>query len=137
MSKQKMFSKYIQDNKYNDFIEIKSESTALRNKLIREASQFGRLDMVSFLLNFSDSDPTSHKNSAIGVAAENGHIEIVKLLLKDTRINPAASGNLAISSAYMYHHKSIFSLLWLEGRVKKSLKKDNPDLYKKILIKER
>ena len=75
--------------------------------------------------------------STILVSSQNGHLDIVKLLLKNNRVNPADNGNLPIYSAFMHHHKDILNLLWNDKRVKKSLKKDYPDLLKLLLFEER
>ena len=73
-----------------------TDPTANKNIAVRQASWFGRLDIVKILLTDERVDPSDRGNDAIKMASLCGHAEIVKLLLTDERVDPSSSDNQAI-----------------------------------------
>jgi hypothetical protein len=77
--------------------------------------------------------PTSHNNYIIRKAAEQGQIDVLNLLLENKSINPADESNQAIIYADNTNQYEVVDLLWTNQYVKKTLKKDDPTLYKKLI----
>jgi hypothetical protein len=100
-----------------------------------EAIQNNDLSRVKSLFNNEDFDPSFLENWAIRYSAEVGNIEICKLLLKDERVNPTSCKNSPIIEAFNSKNIEITQLLWNDIRVKKSLQKDDEELYN-YLMKE-
>ena len=63
-----------------------SRSSANNNLAIREASEYGYVDVVELLLDDPRVNPSTDNNYAIREASVNGNIKVVKLLLKDSRV---------------------------------------------------
>lgn len=97
-------------------IETKDFDPSIDNsKSIIVASEFGRLDLVAYLLKDPRVDPSSMRNEAIFIASKNGWDNIVKILLEDSRVNPADYDNRALSSGIKY--KNVVRLLLTDSRV--------------------
>ena len=70
------------------------------NCAIRNASLFGRLEIVQFLLRDRRVDPSSRSNNAIRLASRHGHLTVVEALLQDPRVDPSDNENEAIILAF-------------------------------------
>ena len=99
------------------------------------AAKKGYVDILQLLLNDNRFNPSINDNTALIFSADNGKHKSVKLLLKDKRVDPAAKFNWAISNAYDRNDHLMVDMFWKEEAVKKSLQKDEPELYNKITTK--
>lgn len=115
----------------------KTDPSENSNIAIIEASRHGRTDIVKLLLNDPRVDPSDEHNLSIIDASRNGHTNIVKLLLNDSRVDPSDDDNIAITLSFLNQHinknKEIYNLLWLDKRVNKLLKENEPDFFNEIL----
>lgn len=100
------------------------------------ASRDGFIDIVKLLLMDTRVHPSGFSNSALCFAAEAGNIDIMKLLLKDNRVLPFEQCNYAIISANDKNKIKAVKLLWKKPEVKRTLKKDNIELYNKLKNKD-
>ena len=100
------------------------------------AVKTNNLSLVRLLLKDKIFKPYRFRSKAIQHAAFNGFIPMIKLLLSDKCLNPSLNDNYAIIVAYKKDHNEIVELLWQNKRVKDTLKKDNLDLYNKLITKD-
>src|SRR5690349_16620464 len=56
------------------------------NLLIRDASEFGLVGVVTVLMTDGRVDPATMKNKPMALACKNGHIPVIKQLSKDKRV---------------------------------------------------
>jgi ankyrin repeat protein len=102
------------------------------NYLIQTASQSGFFEICKILLSNPKVDPSSLKNTSIILAASNGHFKVVELLVKDKRVDPTESLNDAIYFADQERYHDITKLLFEINAVRKSLIKDEPELFHRL-----
>lgn len=95
------------------------------------------IETIHFLMINKNFNPSIFCNLAIIEATKFGFIDIVKLLLTDHRVDPTDSNNDSIRSAFENGHLNIVNLLWQDQRVKDTLKKDDIDLYNKLIKKDK
>lgn len=104
------------DNKEKNLPKVLSDSFVF-------AVEYGRVDIVKFLLQDKRADPTcsstttSERNYAIRCAAKDNQLKIVELLLKDGRVDPTCSGNYPLGVAAAYGHIEMVRLLLQDKRV--------------------
>lgn len=90
------------------------------NEAIREASVWGHVDVVRFLLEDPRVDPADVNNYAIRAACDSGSVEVASVLLQDSRVNPGANDNEAIVRAAISNKVEIVRLLVGDPRVNPS-----------------
>jgi ankyrin repeat protein len=98
---------------------LKKHNYNKENISFQNACERGHLDVVKYLINFSNKgfgsiDPASDENYAIGLACQYGHINVVKYLIglpKNYNINPAGYNNYAIRYASACGHLSVVKYL--------------------------
>ena len=75
---------------------------------LRSAAEFGRLDVVEYLLDMCpEMDPTIRDNDAVILAAANGHLEVVEYLVKHYPVNLCAQNHYALRLASSLGHVSM------------------------------
>jgi hypothetical protein len=97
-----------------------------------ESYSNGHNDTVEILLTDKRIDPSMQNNSAIGNASHNRDFDLLKILLKDPRVDPSADHNYSIIHADD-EENNITELLWCDPRFKNTLKKDDLELYNKLI----
>ena len=152
MTKQEEFYYAIEENNIKKVsLLLKDESVkphAEANWAIASASYDGFFKIFKLLLNDSRVDPSDGGNFAFRQSVKNTHVCIFKLLLNDERVNPSDNNNNAIwlannlmpnflltnTPTFKYKKQSyILNYLWKDERVKNTLKKDNQELYEKLI----
>jgi ankyrin repeat protein len=94
----------------------------------------GHLEVVKLLINDPRNNPNNDNNIALHAAIDRGFSDIVELLLKDKRVDPSCMKNWAIININKKLPHRITELIWGDYRVKKSLKKDDIELYNKLIM---
>jgi len=84
---------------------------------IRDASEYGHVDVVRILLRDARVDPSADDQYAIGFASRNGHVEVVERLLRDARVDPGADRQWAIRHASETGHVAVVDRLLRDSRV--------------------
>lgn len=87
------------------------------NKPLRNASEYGHLEIIKLLLVDPRVDPTAKDNKAIALAAGRNQIEVVKFLLSDPRVDPSDSDNFALRWALANGCDETAKLLLKDKRV--------------------
>jgi len=77
------------------------------------------------------------RNFAFIFASKNGNLEILKIFIKKTNINPSLNFNESIKVAFEMNHFEVVYFLWQDKRVKDTLKKDDINLYNKLINKDK
>jgi ankyrin repeat protein len=149
---------YVNDlHKTKLLLENKNVSpSTIKYEAIIIASQNGFIDIVKLLLKDKRIDPSVKNCFSLCLAAQNNHLNIVKLLLKDSRVNQSKYKIEALLSAArkgrflkipmfqninsIEHIKDsyddIIIILWSDKQVKIQLKKNNIELYNKLIQKD-
>jgi hypothetical protein len=91
------------------------------------------LDAIKTFIKFKKVKVNQQKNSFIIDAAAFGQVDIVSFLLQFDEVNLADDWNYAITLADCEDHYEAIGLLWSDLRVKKTLKKDNFDLWSRLI----
>ncbi len=90
------------------------------DKIFRWACLNNYVDVVQYLLQYTNINPADNRNCAIRIASELGQIEIVRLLLQDKRVDPSEIDNYAIRWAAENGHAEVIRLLLQDKRVNPS-----------------
>ena len=117
LSKLKEILEYIENNDFDGFKIIDSESIIVKNNAIMKAAELGRSEMVSFLLSYPELDPTFHDNYAFRRAVRNNHTKTAVILLNDKRVDPSDAGNYALVVSASQDLFDIIHLLLKDERV--------------------
>tara|TARA_Y100001960_G_scaffold324037_1_gene403548 strand:- start:7592 stop:7912 length:321 start_codon:yes stop_codon:yes gene_type:complete len=71
------------------------------------------------------------------ISIKNNNIENIKFFLNNPKFNPATNRNGGIRMAAENGFYNIVNFLWQDQRVKDTLKKDNINLYKELIEKDK
>lgn len=104
------------------------------NYPVRYASENNLLSILTILLNDKRVDPSVYSNESLITASSYGHIDIVILLLQDPRVNPTDQNNKAVINAFLNKESDIVNILFTQSLVRKPLKNDNIEMFKKIML---
>ena len=100
------------------------------------AIERNNIKIVKNLINNIKVNPADNYNWAIREASENGFFDIVELLINNLKVNPTCDYNHSISIAYYHNYQDVVNLLWNLQAIKQTLKKDNLELYNKLITKD-
>jgi hypothetical protein len=135
-SKQEELNDAIQ---YNDIKKVESlldskeiKDNPINSAAIQIAFQMEKNDIVKLLI-VKGANPSSHNNNLIQNYSLQGNYDMVEFLLKDSRVNPSVEKNTAILLADEFKYINVFNLLFNQSIVKKTLIKDHPELYNKLI----
>ena len=71
------------------------------------------------------------------ISIKNNNIENIKFFLNNPKFNPVTNRNGGIRMAAENGFYNIVNFLWQDQRVKDTLKKDNINLYKELIEKDK
>ena len=102
--------------------------------IFKTALRRAYIPIIKLILEDERTDPVQDNNFALVISADHNLIDIMELLLKDKRILPEFNDNIAIWVADQKGNNDAIILLWNEQSVKKSLKNDYNELYRKLFV---
>jgi ankyrin repeat protein len=116
------YTEHINNNDFENFKKIHSESIEIKSKALMTAAEFGRTQMVSFLLSYPKVDTTLINNYAFRRAVRNNHIDTAIVLLNDKRVDPSDANDYALIVAINNDSLDFIRLLLKEKSVNPAIR---------------